>query len=142
MVVEPANPAPRVGEATALILAGYFAAATERLEAGLELLPGNLDLMDILARHLAVCPDPTIRDGARAVELALRVYQGVPSSESVETLAMAYAEAGNFAEAVTWQTSLLNGADEETREEVMATWRANLELYRNGRPCGAAPAGS
>ncbi len=137
IAVEPDNPAPRVGEATALILAGRFAEARDRLEAGLEVLPGNLDLMDILARHLAACPDPAVRDGRRAVELAVPVYQEVPTAESVETLAMALAEAGDFEEAVAWQKSLLANAGADAKVEVRATWRANLARYESGVSCCA-----
>lgn len=137
---EPDNVQARIGGATALILAGEHRAARERLEEALAAAPASLDIKDLLSRHLAACPDPAVRDGERALELALELYQEVPTLESVETLAMAYAEAGRLEEAISWQKRLLeeggDGVDEARRER----WRANLALYESGRPCCAAGA--
>lgn len=137
--VEPQNPVPRLGEATTLLLGGRYGDARDRLEEGLDELPGNLDLSDILARHLAACPDPSIRDGDRALELALEVYDAFPTLESVETLAMAYAEAGEFEDAVRWQKRLIGSAEPETPDEEVDVWRANLARYERGQACCAPP---
>jgi tetratricopeptide (TPR) repeat protein len=134
---EPKNVKARLGEATALILARRLAAARERLEAGLRELPESLDLKDLLARHLAASPDPAVRDGRRALELARELYEQVPTTESMETLAMAHAEAGQLEEAISWQKRLLETADEDTPAEQLERWRANLKLYERGRPCCA-----
>lgn len=136
---EPDNVEARVGEATALILGGRFAAATERLEAGLAAMPGQLDLEDILARHLAASPDPSVRDGGRALELAEELYRKIPTLQSLETLAMAHAQVGAFDQAVAWQTRLLEGADDDVPAAQLDLWRRNLERYRAGTPCCAAP---
>lgn len=136
---EPARIEPRVGEATALILGGRLAMARDRLEAGLVELPDNLDLKDILARHLAASPDPAIRDGARAVELALELYEQVPTPQSIETLAMAHAEAGAFDEAVVWQKRLIEGAEDEVPLAQLDLWRRNLSRYENQLACCSIP---
>lgn len=135
IAVEPDSRQARMGEASALILGGRFAFARDRLEAGLAAMPGNLDLKDVLARHLAACPDPAVRDGARALELALELYEAVPTPESTETLAMAYAEAGRFEDAVSWQERLIATAADEAADTLRERWQANLELYRKGRAC-------
>lgn len=134
---EPLNPLPRLGEATALILSGQHQQARERLEEGLHLLPTSLDLSDLLARHLAGCPDHGVRDGRRALELAQRVFEALPSAESLETLAMAYAEAGDFTSAVERQQQLIDGHGQAGPAAVVASWRQNLELYRQQQPCCA-----
>ena len=71
----------------------------------------------------------------RALELALEVYQRVPSAESIETLAMAYAQAGRFEEAVAWQEQLLTKAQAAGDPEIVARVEGNLERYRARRVC-------
>lgn len=139
IVREPTNIKPRVGEATALVLAGRHGEARDRVEAGLKVLPESLDLKDILARHLAASPDRSVRDGERAVELANEVYKGIPTAESLATLAMAYAEAGRYEQAVSWQERLLEqAAGAEVPAETVELWRSNLRLYQDRQPCCAA----
>lgn len=139
VALEPDNKAARLSEATVLIFAGQDAAARARLEEALERHPEDLDVLDVLSRHLAAANDHAVRDGARAVELAEKVYAAAPTLASMETLAMAHAEAGDFARAVEWQERLLARAAEE-EGEVPERLSANLELYRSRRPCCAAVA--
>ncbi len=134
---EPQTAAAWLSEATFLILAEQFELARDRLEEGLEVLPNNLDLKDVLARHLAACPDRAVRDGRRAVELARELYNKVPSQESIETLAMALAEDGQFEEAIAWQNQLLRDADPEEQALEIGRWKANLALYEMESPCCA-----
>jgi tetratricopeptide (TPR) repeat protein len=136
---EPDTAAAWLSEATFLILAERFATARDRLEEGLEVLPDNLDIQDVLARHLAACPDRSVRDGKRAVALARDLYQEVPTEESIETLAMALAEDGQFEEAIAWQTQLIRDADDEVQGPGIDRWRANLTRYESGLSCCAKP---
>ncbi|MCY3929592.1 MAG: tetratricopeptide repeat protein [Acidobacteria bacterium] len=87
---------------------GQFAAAREALEAALERFPGDLAVRHLLARLLATSPDAAVRDGERAVELARSVVDEQPAIDHLETMAMAMAEAGRFAEAVSWQQRALD----------------------------------
>ena len=138
VAAEPANVPARVGEATSLIMARAYPLVTEKLEAGLVELPDSLDLKDLLARHLAACPDRAARDGGRALELALELYDAVPTLESMETVAMAYAESGKQAEAVNWQQRLITAAGDEAKAADLGRWRSNLALYESGEACCAA----
>ena len=54
---------------------------------------------------LAVAPDPKVRDGKRAVDLAKKACQlsGSFDANHLDTLAAAYAEAEDFKNAVLWQ---------------------------------------
>ena len=56
--------------------------------------------------------DRSVRDGARAVELATQAVTARSSLENAETLAMAIAEAGRFENAVELQSRLVEEADE------------------------------
>jgi cell division septation protein DedD len=52
---------------------------------------------------LATCPDPRFRDGNKAVALAQRVVDRFPEANFMDTLAAAYAAAGNMEAAVRVQ---------------------------------------
>ncbi len=61
-----------------------------------------------LAWLLATCPDARVRDGRRAVSLARHALELARAHPDLpETLAAAYAEAGNFELAVHWRTEAL-----------------------------------
>jgi tetratricopeptide (TPR) repeat protein len=135
--VDPEAPRSRLGEATALIFARRYDEATSRLEAAIAAFPEIIDFKDVLARHLAACPENAARDGDRALVLAREVFEKVPTYESTETLAMAHAEAGEFGEAVRWQQRLIDEVGDEAPEDLLARLRANLARYENGEACCA-----
>ncbi len=84
-----------------------------------------------LAWLLASCPDSGIRNGQKAVELAQNALQltAEKNIDWFEIAAAAYAESGNFAEAVHWQTRCLEETSEPTVES-----RRRLDLYQERRP--------
>lgn len=125
---------PRFGRAMALILGGDYVGARNALEADLAALPGNLVLSHLLARLLATAPDPAARDGARAVTLAEDAFRREPGLEHAETVAMAYAEAGRFADAVAWQRRVLGQVEPRGRPEVIERNRRWLAHYERGEP--------
>ena len=133
-IIEPNEPRPRLAEASALIFAKDYSGATTRLETAVAGFPDVFDFKDLLARHLSACPDRSERDGPRAVELALAVFEEVPTFVSTETVAMAYAEAGRFGDAVEWQRRLVSEAEatEDAPPDVLERLRANLVRYEAG----------
>ena len=137
VALRPSSTFARVGEATALIYAQKHAEARDRLEEGLVAMPGNINLRDVLARHLAASPDLSVRDGERAVELARGIYQEFQTPESIETLAMALAQDGSFEEAVEWQQRLLERVRELATAEDRRRLELNLERYRRSEACCA-----
>jgi hypothetical protein len=87
-----------------------------------------------LAWLLATCPAEGERDGKRAVAMARQACDlaGWKDPYLMDTLAAAYAEAGDFDEAVRWQTkaAAMLSADREPGKAV----RDRLDLYRQKRP--------
>jgi tetratricopeptide (TPR) repeat protein len=71
-----------------------------------------------LAWLLASCPDSGIRNGQKAVESAQKALRltAEKNIDWFEIAAAAYAEAGDFAEAVHWQTRFLEETSEPTVE--------------------------
>ena len=91
-----------------------------------------------LAWLLATCPDARYRDGTRAVVLANRACVLTASEDPVylDTLAAAYAEAGEFAMAVKWQQeALVLTRDAKAREKS----QARVALYQAKTPYREGP---
>lgn len=98
----------------------------------LKLDPRNYNAMNALAWLLATSSDEVIRDGKRAVELAVKVCERTSFEEwaFLDTLAAAHAEAGEFDEAVTFQEDVVSRCYESDR----AGAEQRLALYRDGMP--------
>jgi tetratricopeptide (TPR) repeat protein len=99
----------------------------------IRLEPKNPDGYCAAAWVWATSPDAKARDGKRAVESATKACELTAWKDAalLDTLAAAYAEAGDFDSAVTWQTrsnALLSGA------EAKADGEARLKLYREKKP--------
>jgi tetratricopeptide (TPR) repeat protein len=85
-----------------------------------------------MAWIFATYPDKSFRDGSKAKEYALKACELTEwrAFVPVETLAAAYAETGNFGEAVKWQENALKLAPPKLKIEL----RSRLELYKSGNP--------
>lgn len=79
------------------------------------------------ARFLATCPDKESRDGQKAVRYARRACAASHWKEAgrLDTLAAAYAEAGNFEAAIKWQDQALRLA----RESQKPDFQKHLSAY-------------
>jgi len=89
-----------------------------------------------LAQLLATCPEAEYRNGRQAVENATRACELAGDKKTwnyLHTLAAAYAEAGEFDQAVQWQNKAIERAENASdRQKKML--RDNLELYQAGKP--------
>jgi tetratricopeptide (TPR) repeat protein len=100
----------------------------------IRLAPGDADAYSAAAIVWAACPDPNFRDGRRAFAAAFRACQlhNNACAACFDALAAAYAEAGDFALAVKWQTKAIEAlAMGSVEEEPMAD---RLALYQNKLP--------
>lgn len=133
-----AVPRARLAESRALLALGRPAEAVAALEAAHAADPADGQVAHALARLLAGAPDPALRSGERAVDLAQRVFTALPTVAHAETLAMALAEAGRCDEAAAVQEQAVEGA---TAGGAAPTETARLgrilDHYRTARPCRA-----
>lgn len=85
-----------------------------------------------LAWLLATSPVDALRDGKKAIEHATRACQRTEwkNCEWIDTLAAAYAETGDFQEAIKWQEKALSMCPEDQKDDL----RSKLDLYKSGKP--------
>ncbi|HSL83906.1 MAG TPA: tetratricopeptide repeat protein, partial [Thermoanaerobaculia bacterium] len=132
--IEPPTGESSAGAAVALSQAGRQREALILLEEGLRRLPGDGAVLLALARLLATCPDPALRDGPRALELAEELDRTQPTLLHAEAVAMALAATGDFSRAAEWQRSLVDQAREAGQALLAARLAADLRFYEQGRP--------
>jgi len=135
MELEPENVAACRNLALALIAAGKTGEAIRIFERALMVDPRNIGIADQLAFLLATSPDASVRNGARAVELANEANRlsGGNIPEILRTLAAAYAEAGRFPEAIASAEKALELATAQNTA-LMNELRGHLALYESRSP--------
>ncbi len=101
--------------------------AERHWRAAVRLNPKKIEYLRPLAWALATSPEPAARNGAEAVKLAERAVQlsEKPDAAVIGTLAAAYAEAGQFADAVKNARQAL---------ELATELRERVNLYESGKP--------
>ena len=113
---------------------GQFKRAESDFVVALRLDPREPDVLNNVAWFRATCPDAAFRNGREAVELAARAcaLDRWKDADEIDTLAAAYAESGNFAEAERYQQKALSllSADEALRPK----FQARLEQFRAKQP--------
>ena len=113
--------------------------AIPQFQAALALQPEFVEAQTALARQawqLATSPDPSLRNGPRAVELAQQAdrLSGGANPVMAGTLAAADAEAGRFPEAVANAQRAVRLAEGQNNAALAAALEAQLKLYQAGSP--------
>jgi tetratricopeptide (TPR) repeat protein len=93
---------------------------------------GEIGFAKSLPWLLATCPDATIRNGEEAVARAREdcVQTQWENGNCIDTLAAAYAETGDFAEAIKYQEQAL--ANDRINLEMRSDFEIRLSLYQTG----------
>jgi Flp pilus assembly protein TadD len=122
--------------ANALLQQGRIDEAIGHFQRALQLEPANPGIMNILSWLLAVSPQPSLRDGSKAVDLALRAnaLTGGANPAILHTLAAAYAEAGRFSEAVDTAQSAMHLAAAQSNTGLARRLQMELNFYHAARP--------
>ncbi|HRX83709.1 MAG TPA: tetratricopeptide repeat protein [Phycisphaerae bacterium] len=126
-----------------LLETGDWQAADGVLRRGLELAPDHANLANNLGWLLATAPIDALRDGAAALKWA-RVactQTGEKNVNYLDTLAAAYAENGQFDEAIDVIQRAVKIVDEAGQKESADSLRTRIRQYRDHEPL-RSPAGS
>jgi Flp pilus assembly protein TadD len=120
----------------ALVQKGQFEEAVADYQKALELRPDYPGACNNLAWVLATSPQASIRNGARAVQLARQANQltGGGNLVILRTLAAAYAEAGRFPEAIETANQALQLATAQGKSAWANTLQKETRLYQAAFP--------
>jgi protein O-GlcNAc transferase len=122
------------GRIRALVLGERWGEARVALNDTLRLFPREKDLALLQVRLLATAPEPRVRDGELALEVAHRVARdderGVATRQA---LALAMAEGGRFDEAAGLQRELVAEAERAGSTRLLPRLRDRLEAFEAGR---------
>jgi tetratricopeptide (TPR) repeat protein len=118
--------------ANAYLNMGKQAEAVADYEKAYKDMPKDTGLLNNFAWVLATSPDEKLRDGKRAVEMATKASELTEYNQSfiLSTLAAAYAETGDFDNAVKWSTK----SGEIGAEDHAEDYKKELETYKAHKP--------
>ena len=132
---DPANEEALLQQVNLLVSGKRFAEALEQLEKTHKSFPHRGRPAHALATILAACPNPDLRDGARALDLEMRVFKASKSVSHGVTVAMALAELGRCQDAAEWQRRMIAAAEKAQKSDLVKQLMLNLERYEKGQPC-------
>jgi tetratricopeptide (TPR) repeat protein len=110
--------------------------AKKALDSAIHADPNDTTSMNDLAWLLATAPEPRVRNPHRAVSLAQKCcgLNHWTNAYSIDTLAAAYASAGNFGQAVRYQQLAMQTLNKSERAEQLTAMQDRLKLYSNRQP--------
>ena len=113
-----------------------FEEAVRSYEKAIEIKPDLWFSRAQLAWTLATCPEDTIRDGALALETAIPLLAATQgqSARAYDIVAAAYAEVGNYSNAVTLAEQALSLLSPNRKSADLNAILQRRETYRSGRP--------
>jgi Flp pilus assembly protein TadD len=114
---------------------GRYDEAKKSLEQAVHLQPSDPTTLNDLAWMLATSKDPRVRDGRRAVSIATKActLSNWKNAFSIDTLAAACAQAGNFADAVKYQQLAISRLEPDDRKAQQSGMEQRLQQYSSGQ---------
>jgi protein O-mannosyl-transferase len=115
---------------------GKTAEALRQWREAIQRQPNDAEILNQLAWTLATAPEASLRRGTEAIALARRANQLCNDREPIvlRTLAAAYAEAGQFAEAVQVAQRAVPLASARGDAALVKSLQAQIGLYQAGSP--------
>jgi len=121
-----------------LLRLGDYRLARESLEKAYTRNADRTETAALLAYLLAAVPQLDLRDGARALDIAQRIYQTTGSTYHGAIVAMSLAELGRCDEAAALVKTLLQKAAKNDKPDLLERLRKDLIRYEQERPCRPA----
>lgn len=122
-----------------LLQKGNVDEAIAQFQKVLALKPDSIKVQNELANiawRMATSPDPSARNGAKAVELAQQIDQLAHGENPIvaTALAAAFAETGQFSEAVTAAQRAMQLAAAQNKTDLIAALQVQLKSYQASSP--------
>jgi tetratricopeptide (TPR) repeat protein len=134
--LHPNDPGTNANLGNALVQKGLLREASAHYEVALQSEPDSPVALNNLAWLLSAAPDDSLRNGARAVELARNLNRVSKQNNPffIRTLAAAYAEAGQFDAAVETAQSASELANAQGQHDLAVQIQDETNLYRQHLP--------
>jgi tetratricopeptide (TPR) repeat protein len=133
--ISPEAADARFGYGMALVRLGRYRDARDWFADAANRYPDRREVQHALARLLAAAPDDQVRDGRRAQTIVQGLIANQNTLDLGETLAMALAEQGQFADAVAIQRGVMDAARQAGFAAEASRMAANLQRYERRQPC-------
>lgn len=132
LLLDPENFLALRSRADAYLNVGKHAEAIADFEEALKLEPEDSSVLNNLAWVLATSPEANLRDGKRAVDLATQACELTEYKlpHILSTLAAAFAESGNFDNAIEWSQKAVDMHDPENDDQLAK----ELASYQKKQP--------
>jgi Flp pilus assembly protein TadD len=133
--INPGKAEARYNLSNALFQEGRTEEAIVHAQKALELQPANPSIQIYLAWMLAAAPQTSLRNGPLALELAMKASQAAGGGNPLflRTLAAAYAEAGDFQDAVQTAQKALQLTGAQPNSAIAGALHREIKLYESGR---------
>ncbi len=115
---------------------GRMAEAINQYQKALQINPAYPEALNNLASLMAICPDVSLRNGEKAVELARRANEltGGTNPIVLQTLAISFSEVGRFDDAVQCAQKAIKVAPAAGRQDLVERLNGALKRYQAGLP--------
>jgi protein O-mannosyl-transferase len=136
VAIEPNFVEAQNGLASALLQSGDIAGAVQHWQKALEIQPGFVAAQNNLAWILATCPQMSLRNGIEALKLANKAKTASGGNDPIilRTQAAAYAENGNFSEAIAVAQVALQICEAQNNASLEQVIQDEINFYKHGRP--------
>jgi tetratricopeptide (TPR) repeat protein len=136
LLIQPNNADCHTVLAIALDEKGQSAEAVKHYEKALEISPQSVSALNNLAWLLATDSNASLRNGARAIQLARQASQlsGGTNALVLRTLAAAYAEAGQFGKAIESARTAMQLRRSQGDDSLAPELQQQIALYELGLP--------
>jgi Flp pilus assembly protein TadD len=134
--LDPGDAESHTSLAMALAGRGQFNEAVAHYQKALEINPNVVEPHNNMAWLQATCPVTELRSGDKAIEHAQRANRLCRGrrADALDTLAAAYAERGQFPEALATVRKALDLATQQHDQRLADTLRSRTKLYAAGKP--------
>ena len=134
LALNPRQVVARLGSAMCLVDLKQYREARDWLDEAVKEFPDRAEYKMALARLLSTSPDAGVRDATRALAIAEELFKGERTTALGETIAMALAEYGDFAQAISIQRDVIAAATRSRLTSQLPRMQQNLALYERHQP--------